>query len=204
MTETTRPPDEGNETSIAHRGAIEPMLADRYPEGMTRWLPAQAPEWPAETDLRMTGRLRACAYCGSMHPVDVAAAIRAGAVGHFADRKYGWPHKAYFDRIPNPHAGMLESRSGASFPPPDEIAAGKWIRVRSGFDPRTGEPSYFWRDAGKPAPALTHGKFYTLHPQDATPADRDIIELHLGFRFVFDRDPADGRSRVSWTQAVPK
>lgn len=80
------------------------------------WCEAAPPDLAAG---RTTGRLRSCSYCGSMHPADVAAAIRAGAMGHWADRKYGWPHKAYFDSIPNPHAGMLESRMGASHAVPN-------------------------------------------------------------------------------------
>jgi len=66
-----------------------------------------------------TGRLRACEYCGSMHPADVAEAIRRGAAGSFADFKHGWPHKVYFERVPNPHAGMPESLCGHSHAIPD-------------------------------------------------------------------------------------
>ena len=68
------------------------------------WRSAVAPN--LETG-QTTGRLRACEYCGSMHPADVAEAIRRGAAGSFADFKYGWPHKAYFERVPNPHPGLL-------------------------------------------------------------------------------------------------
>lgn len=80
-------------------------------EHIPEWRDAQAPDLVAG---RTTGRLRGCSWCGSMHPADLAAAIRAGATGSWADFKYGWPHKWYVDGVPNPHAGMLESRMGAS------------------------------------------------------------------------------------------
>ena len=115
-----------------------------------------------------------------MHPADVADvadAIRKGARGSWADRKYGWPHKAYFDNIPNPHAGMLEVRSSANFKAHED-----WIQ--DGED---------WHEPPKPAPEKTYGKFYTVHLQDATPEDREIIEKHLGLRFTFSE------KEIRWT-----
>lgn len=38
-----------------------------------------------------------CRFCGSLHPHEVALLLEAGAKIHFADWKYGWPHKAYLD-----------------------------------------------------------------------------------------------------------
>lgn len=39
---------------------------------------------------------RACSWCGSAHPKDIADGLRAGEITlSFADWKYGWPHKAY-------------------------------------------------------------------------------------------------------------
>lgn len=141
-----------------------------------------------------TGRLRGCDYCGSMHPADLAAAIRAGATGEFADWKYGWPHKMYFDGIPNPFAGMPESRVGTSNPPQAEIDAGKWISIPSGmFDQRTGEPHRMWYEAGRPAADRTYGKFYSIHLKDASPEDRDVIEKHIGLNFTFSEN------RVYWS-----
>ena len=41
---------------------------------------------------------RACDWCGSCHPADLARSIREhGTRLHWADWKYGWPHKAYAD-----------------------------------------------------------------------------------------------------------
>lgn len=82
------------------------------------------------------GPLR-CSWCGSLHPREAAEMIRNGSRLEIADRKYGWPHKAYLS------------------------------------DP--------W------------GKFYTVHLQDASDEDREVIERAYGLRFTFYQD------KVSWT-----
>lgn len=134
------------------------------------------------------GRLRGCSYCGSMHPADLAAALAAGATVHWADRKYGWPHKVYADGVPNPHAGQPEvTSSGSGFPEPDHARGGTWTQRPDG--------RWNWLAEPRPAPALTHGKFYTEHLQDATPEERDVIERAMGMHFEFDED---GRGRVMW------
>jgi hypothetical protein len=167
-----------------------------YPDKLVPWNEAIPPDM---ANARTTvGRLRNCGYCGSMHPSDVAAAIKEGAKGHFADQKYGWPHKAYFDDVPNPFAGMLESRSSTSRPTPDELEAGKYITIPGDFvvvDQQTGHSERKMEYYGAPTPAgnKTYGKFYSVHLQDATPEERDIIEHHLGLRFLFE----DGGIR--WT-----
>lgn len=182
------------EKSIAHRHEMNMSGQQHYPDGLVPWRPEIQPDIESG---RTTGRLRACSYCGSMHPADVAAAIRAGAKGEWADFKYGWPHKAYFDGIPNPHAGMLESRCSCTHPPQDEIEAGKWVKVPTGrFSETTGEPTFSWHEAGKPAPTTTYGKFYTVHLKDATLEDRATIEQHLGLCFEFTPD-----GMVSWRPA---
>ncbi|MCA0214725.1 MAG: hypothetical protein LCH79_16300 [Proteobacteria bacterium] len=110
-----------SDTSIAHRHDMNHFGTAKWPDRKVPWDPASPPDLKAaypESRTRTTGRLRSCGYCGSMHPADVAAAIRAGAKGDWADWKYGWPHKAYFDGIPNPHAGMLESRMSTSHATP--------------------------------------------------------------------------------------
>ena len=187
-----------DEMSVAHKGSIHFQFSDKYPGDLVPWRDARPPE--LGTPNRTTGRLRSCGYCGSMHPADVAAAIKAGARGEWADRKYGWPHKAYFSEIPNPHRGLLESRMSQSHTPPqEEIDAGKWLHLPTGsFSSSTGEPLFSWYEAGKPAAAMTWGKFYTVHLQDATPEDREVIERHLGLAFTFE---ANGR--VSWLNFAP-
>jgi hypothetical protein len=172
-----------NDKSCAHRFDLNFYGLASYPDRLVPWCCAEAPDIPAG---RTTGRLRSCAYCGSMHPADVADAIRRGARGHWADFKYGWPHKAYLDGVPNPHAGMLESRMSMSHPLQDEITAGKWVQVPDGFDSTTGAQRLRWVEAGRPAGAVTHGKFYSVHLQDASADDRGLIEQHLGLAFQFD------------------
>lgn len=66
---------------------------------------AHAQTWGADKhrDWREPGNaahqtFRSCAYCGSIHPADLAAELRAhpnAGTLEMADRKYGWPHKFY-------------------------------------------------------------------------------------------------------------
>lgn len=177
--------------SIAHKHDMNHFGVDKWPDGLVPWNAAEPPNLTGGPDQRGTGHLRHCAYCGSMHPADAAAAIRAGAKGEWADRKYGWPHKAYFEGIPNQHAGLLEVRSslysGAKELTADELARYP-KRVQHGFNPRTGDPEYHYEPDGSPAATTTDGKFYSVHLQDATPADRETIEAHLGLAFEFTDD----------------
>lgn len=149
-----------------------------------QWHDAVPPDVEAN---RNTGRLRSCSWCGSMHPADVANAIRQGAIGEFADRKYGWPHKVYFDKVPNPHAGMLEVRASSSSPSeqyPREVREPR-------FDEYTGArvADYVtYTETPKPAAATTWGKFYTTHLRDASPEDLATIEQHVGLRITFNDD----------------
>lgn len=163
--------------SIAHKVGMNQFGVDKWPDGLVQWCDATPPE---KSGGIRTGHLRSCGYCGSMHPADVAFAIRSGAEGHWADKKYGWPHKAYFEKIPNPHAGLLEVRSAANFKPK---GCDDWIQV--------GEKQ--WHEPPKPANSLTNGKFYSVHLMDASPEDRETIERHLGLHFDFSDD-----GKVSW------
>lgn len=188
-----------NEFSIAHAGDHG---ARRYqPDGNVPWREAIAPDIAAG---RTTGRLKGCSYCGSMHPADLAAAIRAGATASWADWKYGWPHKAYIKGVPNPHAGMLESLCSKSNPTQEEKDSGAFIEVPAfGFDQSTGKPNTTWAAAGRPAPATVgQAKFYTVHLQDASPEDRDTIERALHLRFAFDGEGV-AWSPVSSAPTVP-
>lgn len=71
-----------SEKSIAHKHGMNLVGQGYWPDGLV--------PWKKRGDDR-----RHCEYCGSLHPADVAAAIRAGAKGEWADWKYGWPHKVY-------------------------------------------------------------------------------------------------------------
>lgn len=165
------------EKSIAHKNGMNLVGLEHYPDGLVSWRDAKPPE---QSGSSRTGHLRGCGYCGSMHPTDVANAIRAGAKGEWADWKYGWPHKANFDGIPNPHAGLMEVRSSANFKAYDDWVCG-------GGDE--------WHEPPKPASALTHGKFYSVHLMDASKDDREIIEKHLGLHFEFKED-----GTVTWAK----
>lgn len=167
-------------------------IAHNQSEGCTfSWRDAQPPLWPPAQDgsHRKTGRLRSCEYCGSMHPADVAEFIRKGASGSWADFKYGWPHKAYFDNIPNPFVGLIESRCSRSNPPKEEIEAGLWIKLKE-----TQWNTTYYHELGSPAPQHTYGKFYSIHLLDASIEDKAVIEQHLGLEFTF----GDGNKTVSW------
>jgi hypothetical protein len=170
--------------SIAH--LLDPQARQFYPDGMATWRDAKAPNFDA-------GRLRGCSYCGSMHPADLAEAIRAGATVSWADFKYGWPHKLYVSGVPNPHAGLPEVTMYVSTPTHDQIASGAVIEVPTGrFSETTGQPTTQWVGKPTPAPERTHGKFYTLHLQDATPTDREVIEKAMNLTFTFSD------SKVAW------
>lgn len=167
-----------SETSIAH--AQDGTARMYHPDGNVPWRPATQPNVEAE---EFTGRLRACQFCGSMHPADLASAIRTGATVEWADFKYGWPHKVYAYKVPNPHAGMTEVRSMAISETPG------YERVASPrYNERTGErvaDHVRWVQKSEAEPT-TQGKFYTVHLQDATPEDRETIERAMGLRFTFE------------------
>lgn len=140
-----------------------------------------------------------------MHPTELAAAIKAGATLSAADRKYGWPHKFYVDGAPNPFAGepeIISAEYGGESATPEMIAAG-WKQYPDGFDQTTGKPVMRWARLGapRPAPASTHGKFYTEHLQDATPEERAVIERAMGLRFEFDDA---GGVRWGWGACEPR
>lgn len=133
-----------------------------------------------------------CSYCGSISPSELVAAIAAGAKLEPSDRKYGWPHKFYVDGIQNIYAGEMESLSSCSLPAgrdptaEDTKAYDQWEKVDG-----------HWRGRNfTPAKAITHGKFYNVHLQDATAAERLVIERAIGMHITFtDRG-------VQWSQFI--
>jgi hypothetical protein len=101
-----------------------------------------------------------------MSPANLAAAIQAGARMELADMKYGWPHKWYISGAPNPFAGMMEIRSyksdvdGKQLSGPEEAAKA----------------------------TTDHGKFYTIHLNDATDEEKNIIARGMGYWITFTDD----------------
>lgn len=50
---------------------------------------------------------RHCSWCGSVHPEALIRLVAEGAQLGGSDWKYGWPHKFYVHRVPNPAAGTM-------------------------------------------------------------------------------------------------
>ena len=173
--------------SKIHAGEMEvPYLNERYPNGETGWSEPHAPDIAAGV---RTASLGGCDFCGSLHPSDVVKYLQAGATIMWADWKYGYPHKAYLEKIPNPYAGMLESRMGMSNPTEEQIKEHNLILVKTKrFDQYTGNPVYEWINAGEPASKWEYAKFYTMHLQDATPEEKAYIEHALGYTITFEPD----------------
>jgi hypothetical protein len=109
-----------------------------------------------------TNRITSCGYCGSCRPDELAKALQNGAHLSSADRKYGWPHKFYVEKMPNPFPGEPEIRTYG--PGPNDIGP------------------------AEPAGPYIFAKFYTEHLMDASPEDRDVIEKAMGMRFEFGED----------------
>lgn len=136
---------------------------------------------------------RRCSFCGSIHPDDLAAepAWRA----HWADRKYGWPHKFYVD-VPN-RAPEAEFVLGASHTPGpgyvarDDLTDDQLAVVRrDGFDRGDG-----WLYVHFGTRAAHHAKFYTVHlaDPDLSADSKKAIERVAGLAFEFTG------SQVRWS-----
>jgi hypothetical protein len=139
-------------------------------------------EWhPPNPDAEypQTGRpFRTCSYCGSMHPEDLIAALRQGARLEGADWKYGWPHKFYVARIPNPREGQQIVTGEISEPGPDGV--------------RVSTPVY-----GIARPI--HHKWYNAHLGDEG-YDDEAMALLLGTltRFSGITWRRDEQGRIHW------
>lgn len=141
---------------------------------------------------------RRCSYCGCVHPDDLAAETNVRV--HWADMKYGWPHKFYVD-IPNRDPDRQFVISSAIHQPRD----GQWLTVadadstleevleRGGY----GEGSKYRPQFVQLGTRKNHyGKFYTAHLADPAigPDTKAVIEQLGGLRFKFAQD-----GRVTWT-----
>lgn len=153
-----------NEKSAAHVGNMNHFGTASNPDGMVEWREPRAPDLASGDGNLTTGRLRSCGYCGSMHPADLAVALKSGATAHWADFKYGWPHKIYVEGIPNPHAGMLESRMGASHALP--------VCPKTGAACEQGEQSFGWAKCECMKAAT---------PTEATHGTSKMVRMQSGF-----------------------
>lgn len=186
--------DETMPPSVAHRHEYMPS---EYPGKLVPWRAPTPPDLTGSDTTYNTGRLRTCAYCGSVHPSDLATWLVQGAGVHWSDWKYGWPHKVYVDRIPNPFAGMAESTQMQSTRPDQvEVDKGMWVQ-KLAYYLASGDPVYWWCKVGAAQPT-TNGKFYTVHLQDATPEEKAVIERAMGLTFAFN-----AKGGVGWRAAPP-
>jgi hypothetical protein len=166
------------------------------------WCPAGVKLHPTDGTIPA---FRTCSYCGSMHHEDLMNAIASGATMGGADWKYGWPHKFYVDKIPNPHAGVRECRASTSRsdrnPMPEEE------RIAAGYDPAEIKEEIVTTKINgvvensrstisliykkwTPAAATTHGKWYNEHFKDLEPAAfaalAEVIFEKTKIRFIMD------------------
>jgi hypothetical protein len=169
--------------------------------GNTTWRPKGEKLHPSH-DVPMA--FRTCSYCGSIHPEDLLQALKAGATLGGADWKYGWPHKFYVEKIPNPNEGQLVSRTSMSIrsaePTAEERASmerwgkkpGSEVRVKqTGFSSHDGKPQYSLA-VFEPDGPTTHSKWYNEHLKDLSPEAFDelvpLLEQHTGIKFERDEN----------------
>jgi len=92
---------------------------------------------PATWNPATSDRAQRCSWCGSMHPHDLAEALRAGtAKGHWADFKYGWPHKFYVDGVPMSIKFYTEHLQDAE--PEDRVVIERAMGLSFHFDEKGG------------------------------------------------------------------
>jgi len=141
---------------------------------------------------------RRCGFCGSIHPDDLAA--ETDWLAHWADQKYGWPHKFYVDVVNREPEALFATSSTWN-------TRGKSGHGEVAWDDLTPEQRALYDrdhgmapDRGHPASvgfgtrAVHNAKFYTIHLSDPAidEAVKVTIEQRSGVHFTF----ADGR--VTW------
>jgi hypothetical protein len=140
---------------------------------------------------------RSCSYCGSIHPEDLIALLKAGATMHGADWKYGWPHKFYVEGIPNPHAGkIVEMGSSSGGDIGEETPGAQWKSTCGHTDckKRTRDHGYWQVPHMASAPKTTPAKFYNAHLEDCSDELLAVL-LPLVMQqtgIEFSRDPQKG------------
>jgi|ERR1700687_324385 len=141
-----------------------------------------SPTWETREGEPYIDGFRHCSYCGSLHPEDLIAALKAGATMHGSDWKYGWPHKFYVT-VPNHIAGKVVEMGGESGPNITEDTPGAVKR-----------DGYWHKPFMEPAPATCQSKFYNTHLGDCS--DEVLAELVPLLKartgIEFNRDPEKG------------
>lgn len=108
---------------------------------------------PIHFSIRGSQKYRACSWCGSAHPADLAQSIRDdGLALSMADMKYGWPHKFYMaSNKPNPQGFIkfysLHLQDATS---EDRVTIEKAMGLHIDFDMQRDTVS--WRPFGAEAP----------------------------------------------------
>lgn len=144
---------------------------------------------------------RTCSYCGSIHPEDLVDALKAGATLGGSDWKYGWPHKFYVDKIPNPNVGNRVSRESGSrgATTEEERAAIDKPHIDRGHEVEwTNEGGRWSYKVYSPDGPTTHAKWYNEHLKDLSAEAfanlAPLLEQHAGIKF--ERGD-DGRIKYS-------
>lgn len=157
---------------------------------------ADAERWGGWTwrEPRDGEHFRTCSYCGSIHPDDLAEEIRRGLPQdhygnpHWADFKYGWPHKMYA-AVPNRNPEqtfVVGSTTGEGMP----TTGSGWIRPADAPEGTIGWGDWNertnWVLVGKRR--THHAKFYTAHLADPEISHEalDRIQQASGLRFRFE------------------
>lgn len=182
------------ERPTCHGGDFQ---AQRF--GETSWRPKGEKLHPSN-DAPMA--FRTCSYCGSIHPEDLLEALKAGATLGGADWKYGWPHKFYVEKIPNPNVGQPVSRTSTYIDGPEPTekerdSMERWAQksgselrvVQDGFSSNDGKPRYQLK-VFEPDGPTTHAKWYNTHLSDLSPEAfaemAPLLQQLTGIRFVME------------------
>ena len=148
---------------------------------------------------------RTCNYCGSINPDDLAKV--EGWTPDWADRKYGWPHKAYIRNFANPNPDLDFCIEAGNAPVPNDTETMRFKLVAD----LTGEERAICKGDGMDSSGSRKDRYvgfgkrqtlfvklYSEHLADDAISDetKESIGKKIGLRFEF---AADGR--IKWVQA---
>lgn len=150
---------------------------------------------------RYGDNFRTCSYCGCINPEDLFNA--QGWFPSWADQKYGYPHKFYVGRLPNPDPNKIFV-TGTSYGKIDDAVKERegWVSRRNlneaqaealrqgGYNRLLGWPSRKpqWFTFG--THTYLHAKFYTEHYRDLDLSGemRDALWRRSGLWIEFAED----------------